>query len=256
MTACYTLSELYNGAVPLVVTAHRGASFLCPENTAPAMAKAVELGAHMIEFDLRLSADGVPVLLHDATIDRTSDGCGRPEEYSLAALREFNFAASRKNGEFVPIPTFEDILRLFRGRACMNIQIYVGDGEGIDTVCALYRDYDMYDYGYLTIADWEIGKRVRHIDSCIEICMTPGWDTRSNPESLRHCREFGCRFVQPVREFSSAETFSLCRELGLRENVFFADDPAVIRQLVALGARGVMTNRPENFAGSPRETLI
>src|SRR5690606_6512659 len=93
MTVCHTLSELYNGAVPLVVTAHRGASFLCPENTAPAMAKAVELGAHMIEFDLRLSADGVPVLLHDATIDRTSDGRGRPEEHSLAALREFNFAA-------------------------------------------------------------------------------------------------------------------------------------------------------------------
>ncbi len=243
----FSLSELYDGAAPLVITAHRGASFLCPENTVPAMEKAVECGAHFIEFDLRLTADGVPVLLHDETIDRTSDGKGLPGDYPLAELRKFNFAFNEIGTRFVAIPTFEEILQQFRARACMNIQVYVGDGAGIDTVCALYRQYDMYDYGYLTIADWNIGRRVRAIDPKIDICMTPGWNQRSTPENLKLCRDFGCRFVQPVREYSSKETFDLCRELELRENVFFADTPEQIQGLTAKGARGIMTNRPENF---------
>ena len=59
------------------ITAHRGASFDHPENTLSAMRQAVAAGADMIEFDLRATKDGVPVVLHDTTIDRTSDGRAR-----------------------------------------------------------------------------------------------------------------------------------------------------------------------------------
>ena len=67
-----TLSDLYRDPDYFMITAHRGASFEFPENTVLAMRKAVEAGADMIEFDLRGTADGVPLLLHDETIDRTS----------------------------------------------------------------------------------------------------------------------------------------------------------------------------------------
>ena len=87
-----TLTELYSDRGRFMITAHRGASFEFPENTAHAMRKAVEAGADMIEFDLRGTADGVPVLLHDETIDRTSDGRGMPEEHSLDELKKLNFS--------------------------------------------------------------------------------------------------------------------------------------------------------------------
>ena len=76
----------------MVLTAHRGASFDDAENTLAAFDRAVKNGAHFIEFDLRMSADGVPVVLHDQTIDRTSNGTGRPEEHTLADLKKLNFS--------------------------------------------------------------------------------------------------------------------------------------------------------------------
>ena len=75
-----TLTELYNDHSHFMITAHRGASFEFPENTLLSMEKAVEAGADMIEFDLRGTSDDIPVLLHDETINRTSNGKGRPEE--------------------------------------------------------------------------------------------------------------------------------------------------------------------------------
>jgi glycerophosphoryl diester phosphodiesterase len=254
MNSCFSLSDICNGACGLVVTAHRGASYAYPENTVPAMEQAVAAGAHIIEFDLRMTRDGIPVVLHDQTIDRTSDGVGTPESHTLAELRNYNFSRYVREArqeepvyEHLEIPAFEDILKAFRGRACMNIQIYVGDGDGLDEVCRLYRQYDMYDYGYLTIAGWNMGEKVKSIDSRIDICMTPGWLERVQPDNLRKCRDFGCRFVQPVREACTPETFELCRELGLRENVFYADAPDAFTELIRKGARGIMTNRPDRL---------
>ena len=82
-----TLTDLYSDPAHFMITAHRGASFEFPENTALSMRKAVEAGADMIEFDLRGTADGVPVLLHDETLKRTSNGSGMPEEYPLSELK-------------------------------------------------------------------------------------------------------------------------------------------------------------------------
>ena len=243
-----TLSELH--AYPgLVLTAHRGASFEDAENTLSAFDRAVRSGAHFIEFDLRMSADGVPVILHDKTIDRTSNGTGTPEEHPLKELKQFNFSwwtqGRRLEQPLYPqmeIPTFEEVLKHFRGKACMNIQVYVSP-EGLNEVCRLYLDYGMQDQGYLTIADDTVAARVREYSKEIEICLTPGWNDRAKPENLRKCADFGCRFVQPVRDTVTPETIVLCKQLGLRPNVFYSDDPEQAKELQKMGVGGVMTNK-------------
>ncbi|MBO4633186.1 MAG: hypothetical protein J5858_14810 [Lentisphaeria bacterium] len=243
-----TLTELHSSD-HLVLTAHRGASFDDAENTLKAFERAVKSGAHFIEFDLRMSADGVPVVLHDTTIDRTSNGTGTPEEYTLKDLKRFNFSYWHHGErhaeplyEQLEIPTFEEVLQSFRERACMNIQVYA-DPAGMKEICRLYLDYGMADRGYLTIASDEVAEAVRKYSREIEICLTPGWNERSSPENLRKCADFGCRFVQPVREMVTPETFELCRQLGLRANVFFSDDPEEAEGLRKMGAGGVMTNK-------------
>ncbi len=245
-----TLTELYQNKHHFMITAHRGASFEFPENTALAMRKAVGGGADMIEFDLRGTKDDVPVLLHDYTIDRTSNGNGEPENYTLAELKKLNFSywlqdMRRENPVYdvMEIPTFAEILEEFRGKVAMNIQVYAKTEQVLQNICRLFREYDMYEYGYFTLTADQIGK-VRAIDPDIEICPTRGWDTRSNPEVLKQCREEDrSRFVQPVREFVTAETFRYMDELGLRGNVFYTDDPEEMLRLKDLGAEGILTNK-------------
>lgn len=245
-----TLTELYNDHSHFMITGHRGASFEFPENTLLAMEKAIGAGCDMIEFDLRGTSDGIPVLLHDDTIDRTSDGKGEPEEYTLAELKKFNFSYYIQNMrreapvyDKMEIPSFEEILSACRGRAAMNIQIYAKSEKVLREICRLYKKYDMYDHGYFTIYP-DLIEPVRSIDPDIELCTTRGWETRTEPANLRLCRETDrCRFCQPVKEYCSAETFQLLRELGLRGNVFFADTAEDLTTLIALGAQGVLTNK-------------
>lgn len=233
-----------------MVSAHRGASFEFPENTLLSMEKAVEAGADMIEFDLRGTSENIPVLLHDETIDRTSDGKGMPEEYTLEELRKFNFSCylqgMRRTApicEKMPIPTFEEVLEKFRGKVAMNIQVYAKSKAVLENICRLFKEYDMYDHGYFTIKEKYI-EEVRSLDKNIEFCTTRGWETRSDPANIRLCKEADhCRFLQPVREFSTKETFSLIRDLDMKSNVYFTDTPEEMLALKEMGATGVLTNK-------------
>lgn len=254
-----SLEKIPAGAHP-ALTAHRGASFELPENTIPALERAVEVGADFIEFDLRATADDVPVLLHDPTVDRTSDGSGAVDRLSLAELRKLNFSCFRHGRRLdtpcfdrLEIPSFEEVLARFRGRVCMNIQVYAR-GAALAEICRLCRVWRMESCGYLTVTP-AVAEEIRQIGSEMELCITPGWKERSTPEMLRFCRDAGCRFVQPVREFCTPETFRLCRELRLFSNVYFTDDPAEMERLAAAGAAGVMTNRIEQLT-SARERML
>src|SRR5689334_8526448 len=95
--------------------AHRGAMSTHPENTIPALEEAVRLGAHMIEFDIQLTKDGALVLMHDATVNRTtSNGLGRVSDLTLAEIKGLD-AGSKFDARFAGthIPTFEEALAVF-----------------------------------------------------------------------------------------------------------------------------------------------
>jgi glycerophosphoryl diester phosphodiesterase len=93
------------------VIAHRGVALEAPENTLPAIAKAIELGCALAEIDLRYTADGEVVLVHDATLERTTDGTGSVAGKTLAELKKLA----------PPIPTLQEAIELARGR----IQLYL-----------------------------------------------------------------------------------------------------------------------------------
>jgi glycerophosphoryl diester phosphodiesterase len=107
-----------------MVIAHRGAMAHAPENTLPALRKALELGADALEIDLQLTRDGHLVLMHDRSVARTTDGRGRVRDYSLAALRRLDagahfgttFAGTR-------VPTLEEVLALPRADAWLIVEL-------------------------------------------------------------------------------------------------------------------------------------
>src|SRR5438034_7470028 len=112
--------------------AHRGASARAPENTLAAFTEAVRLGANAIELDVHLTADGVPVVIHDATVERTTNGRGEVAAMTSKDLRRLDAGAwfsSRFRGE--RIPTLEESLEFARGRCALNIEIKEpGGGRG------------------------------------------------------------------------------------------------------------------------------
>ncbi len=111
-----------------LVIAHRGNSMHAPEDTLEALAQGLGLGADGIEFDVRLSADGVPVVIHDPTLDRTTDAVGLVARQSLAALRacDAGHRFTRDEGRTFPyrglgvrIPTLDEVLETFPAVACI-----------------------------------------------------------------------------------------------------------------------------------------
>lgn len=120
------------------VIAHRGASGDAPENTLAAIEGAIALGCDRVEVDVRVTRDGVPVLFHDESLERTTDGTGLLERTTLAQLRELD-AGSWKGPQWSGegVPTLEEAARACNGRIKLMLDIKV-DGQA-DAIAAAVR---------------------------------------------------------------------------------------------------------------------
>lgn len=116
----------------IVRIGHRGAAGHAPENTLAAVQKGIDLGVDFVEIDVRRTADGALVALHDATINRTTDGRGRVEALSVDQLKAFDAG----NGE--RIPTVEEVLKIAAGRTGLMLELKV-DGVAHLTVHAVRK---------------------------------------------------------------------------------------------------------------------
>lgn len=128
--------------------AHRGFSGKYPENTMLAFEKAIEAGCDGLEFDVQLTSDGVPVIIHDLAVDRTTDGSGPVASFSYDAIRKLNAGYTcRNNGTPVRIPNLEELLgRVKNTEHTLNIELknslhyYAGLEE---TVISMIRRYKL-----------------------------------------------------------------------------------------------------------------
>lgn len=105
------------------IVAHRGASSTRPENTLASFEEAVALGAQIVELDVRLSRDGIAVVMHDPFVDRTTDGTGPVHELTAAEL------SSLRVGDDARVPTFTQVLESLSGRAALAVEIKNIPGE-------------------------------------------------------------------------------------------------------------------------------
>jgi len=123
------------------IFAHRGASAHAPENTLAAFELALAQGADGIELDAKLSADGHVVIIHDATVDRTTDRQGRVKDMSLAELRSLDaggFFAEQYHGE--KVPTLEEVFEALGKRMFVNVELTNYNTPGdylVESVCML-----------------------------------------------------------------------------------------------------------------------
>ncbi len=251
------LRKLYADPNRIVITAHRGFSGRFPENTLLAFEKAVEIGADLIEFDLRATKDLVPIVLHDPTLDRTTDGTGSPNQYTLAQIKKFNASFFLRTpdgkGERFPaplypdvtIPTFEEVLQTMPESIGLNIQVYqTTPPEFLEAICKLYDDYSLYNRGYLTMSTFADAQAVREINDKIELCILENQDKMDEP-LLHRLKEFGCDIIQPHRNCVTPQLCQLIRRMNFRANMFGSNTDEDNRRFISMGMQGILTDFPD-----------
>lgn len=137
----------------VMVIAHQGGELLRPSNTLAAFDHAVELGVDVLEMDIHQTADHVIVLMHDATVDRTTDGSGTIKEMTFAEIRELDAgyywtdddgATYPYRGQGIQVPTLEEMFQRYP-KMRMNIEIKQETPSMVRPFCQLIRDYNMAD---------------------------------------------------------------------------------------------------------------
>jgi glycerophosphoryl diester phosphodiesterase len=130
-----------------IIFAHRGASAHAPENTIASFELAIAQQADAVELDVKLSADGQVIVIHDATVDRTTNGHGKVQDMTLAELKALDagsFFSSQYAGE--QIPTLDEVFEAVGKRIFINIELknYTNRrGDLVETVCMLIKKHQM-----------------------------------------------------------------------------------------------------------------
>lgn len=119
-------------SVPPLVVAHRGGAVLAPENTLLCIQRGMEAGADIIEIDVRMTADGHVVLMHDKSVARTTDGDGLVCELSFDSIRSLSVLDSLENVTDLYVPTLDEALSLVDGRCGLLIEVKDNDTLGIE----------------------------------------------------------------------------------------------------------------------------
>lgn len=240
------------------VLAHRGGGALAPENTIAAIEVAHARGFRAIEFDVRLARDGVPVVIHDATLERTTDGTGPVAERSAAELARLD-AGRRHDPRFagVPVPTLEEVIRHCRARgiwANIEIKRVAGAEEHVGavvarTVLALYRD--------VLCAQGEGAPREVRAPLLSSFsraalvgaqraapALARGYLVRDVPPDWREALEaLGCVSLHADHRALTEATARAVKAAGYWLFCYTVDDPARARELLGWGVDAFCTDR-------------
>ena len=229
------------------IQAHRGASYDAPENTMEAFRLAVLIAADGIELDVHLSKDGEVVVIHDDTIDRTSNGSGRVSDMTLEELRQYDYSNNMPGFKDVPIPTLREVYELVAPtNMFINVELKAGEMPEPELIVALAKleeEFGMKDrliyssfnhYALLMLRD--------HLPHAkIALLYNAGF-------------AFPWRYAKEIVDAAALHPHKAnlmipgyvkqSQELGLMVNVWTVDSPREMKWLMDLGVDGIITNRP------------
>jgi glycerophosphoryl diester phosphodiesterase len=241
----------WRGRFPVMVVAHRGFSGAAPENTLAAFGKAIEIGSDMIELDVHFSKDGKIVVIHDETLERTTNGRGKVADHTLTDLKKLD-AGSSFGGQFAGerIPTLEEVLALAKGRVLVNIEIK-------------NPTHGLYPITELAYRSLQAVKKAGMLDRVIFSSF--------NPASLEHIQKkeprawVGLLFHRPwnsILEMTGGKEYKVLNlrniylnkekifqvhKEGIKINVYTVNSEGELEQFVRWGVDGIITNHPDRL---------
>ena len=231
--------------------AHRGASHDAPGNTLAAFLLAAELGADGIELDVHFSKDGEAVVIHDFSLEATTDGQGQVRDHTLAELRELD-AGSWFDAAYAGqrIPTLQEVVDAVGHRLLINIELKTknlrDDGLVGETV-RIVEDSNLSDRVVISSFNPIVLRRVRKANPTIPLGLLYAADQTLilRQAWLRHIVQ--PEALHPHYSLVDSKYVGWARARGYRLHVWTADDPDIMRELIQNGVDIIITNRPDRL---------
>ena len=216
----------------MMIMGHRGAAALEPENTLRSIERAVEIGVDAVEIDVRLSKDRELVVIHDSTVDRTTNGSGPVSGYSLDDLKKLDAGGGQT------IPTLQEVMELIGHKVKLVIELKEEETERM--VVELIKRNNLDDNVYV-ISFWhELVKTVKVIESCIKtgvLLVGCPVDTCVASQASADALVMKYNFVN--RHF-----VEMVHKDGLKVFVWNIDDRYLLKPYVDMGVDGIGSNDP------------
>ena len=247
---------------------HRGASGEAPENTLPAFERAWQAGVPYLEMDCHATRDSEIVVMHDATLERTTDGTGPLKEQTMEALERldagYRFSTDGERfpfrGKAVRVPRLLDVLTAFP-EARINLEIKQADPPITERVVRLLRRADAIERVLLAAEDDGIMADIRAAKPGTAIGMSRGDVVElfqaALEERLETYRPPGHALQIPPSFMGdpliTPANLALARRVGLRVHVWTINDPAEMRALLRAGVDGVMSDFPARLVAAARD---
>lgn len=246
MDAKAVIQAMYQDKV--LIFGHRGASAYAPENTLSAFELAAQQGAHGAELDVQLSRDGHLVVIHNLTLDETTNGTGNVAETTLADLKALD-AGSWFDESFAgaQIPTLDEVFEAIGDRLFINIEVKHFDAEtnGIEQkVIDCITNHQLQTRVIISSFNPMVLKRTRRINETIPtgyLYSPQIMDGKTQALMLPHEHEAR----HPYHEMIDEAIMAHARELDFVINAWTVNDAARARQLRLLGVNGIITDYPD-----------
>lgn len=247
-------------SIPLII-AHRGASAVAPENTMAAFRLALKVNADGIEFDVRLTKDGVPVVIHDEDLKRTGGVSKKVANLTLSELKQIDvghwFTKTNVNFAGEPVPTLLEVFDLFRPTSSLLYLEMKSDSahreELAQTCCAALRHSGLKSRVIVECFDLEALKTIKELDSEIKTAalFEPGL---KNPAVLIDARKLIDKAlavradeIALARQLANVRTVDAARAVGLNVVVWTVDDPKWIARARARSITALISNNPQSM---------
>jgi len=249
------------------VIAHRGFSGRAPENTVAALREAIAIGADMAEIDVTLTADERVVVIHDETLDRTTDGNGLVAEYGFDEIRGLDagsWFAPRFAGE--KVPTLGEVLDTSKGRILLNVEIKTeAVDRGIsDKVAAAIQERGMTDQVVVSSFSPTALEQMHAIAPEIRTAVLYNPKLHRGEDPAEIVRGVGASAFNIRGSRLKAKMLRSCREHRIPVGVYTIDKPKKMKRWVKKNIDAIFTNYPDRLlevlgeapAPSPSPTLV
>lgn len=230
------------------VWAHRGASAYAPENTLPAFELAIKMGAQGIELDVHESADGHLMVIHDETVDRTSNGHGRVVDQTLSDLKRLDFSNGKEGFLDVRIPTLPEVYALLQPTELMinveikcDVVIYWGIWEKL---IALEREMGMQGRIFYSSFNHYVLPKIRELDPDAKIGLLYG-EALIDPWVYADYVKADALHPHYLAALYGPGMLEGCKKNRIAVHTWTVDDPAAIYKLAEAGVEAVITNKPD-----------
>ena len=217
-----------------IIFGHRGASHIEPENTLLAFERAFADGALGIEFDVRSSMDNKIVVIHDETINRTSNATGKVNSYQLEELLTFDFGKREK------IPTLNEVLSKYGNKYWLNIEI---KEEGLEeNIIELIKKYKITHKLVISSFLIPVLNKVKELDEAVPTAFLYDFPLNDLNELMNEVRVDG---LHPSKKHVTKELIINAHAKSLSVRTWTVDEISLAENFYKMGVDGIITNNPK-----------